>query len=183
MSADQKACVVFNRLTVTNIENSSGIFIGTNQAIGWSSSSKTNQGFGSLKDANVSRTVTVCRDTDWIDSVFRESKLISLRETDIAAQQCDVDFRSVNVNTVNNGSAIDLGDIKQLGWRSTRKNNYGTGKMFGHNKQSRSISVVFDNDGSDAEFLLNQSVWDQTSRSVKHVTITQEQPSEAEELP
>jgi hypothetical protein len=34
--SQQKACVIFNKLVVNNIENSSGIFIGTNQALGWS---------------------------------------------------------------------------------------------------------------------------------------------------
>ncbi|WP_160297248.1 hypothetical protein [Paenibacillus sp. IHBB 10380] len=41
----QRACVIFNYLIVNNIEDSSGIFIGTNQAVGWSCYSKSNQGF------------------------------------------------------------------------------------------------------------------------------------------
>ena len=169
---DQKACVCFHKLSVINIENSSGIFIGTNKAIGWANWSKSNEGFGSMKDATASRIISVVHDEDLTDASFRDAKWIAFQEQGSAAQQCAVDFQSVNVNSVANGSAVDLGDIKQLGWRTSRKNNYGGGKNYGSNRQSQIINVVFDDDRTDASFQFNQKVVDEALRSARNVRIT-----------
>jgi hypothetical protein len=181
--SDQKACVIFNKLIVTNIEDTSGIFIGTNQAIGWSSYSKSNQGFGSLTDATLSNSISVVRDPDLIDASVHDARFISLAETGNAAQQCVIDFQSVNVNTVVNNSAVDLGDIKQLGWRSARKVNYGEGKIFGHNRTSQTVSIVFDEDAVDASFQTQENTQDQLGKTEKNVRIKQKnQNSEGESL-
>lgn len=174
--SDRKVCVVFNKISVTNIEDSSGIFIGTNEAIGWSAYKKSNQGFGSLSDSVLSGSVSVVRDSDAIDMPVRDARFIALTEAGGSARQSAVEFRSVNVNSAANASAIDIGDIKQLGWRTAKKNNYGEGKNFGRNQISRSIHVVFDDDAVDNPIVVQQNVLDRSGPSASNVQIVQKNP-------
>jgi hypothetical protein len=168
----QNACVIFNKLVVNNIEDSSGIFIGTNQAIGWSSYGKTNNGFGSLKDATLSHSVNIVYDSDVIDSSLKEVRYLQLTET-TNAQHCAVEFESINANSVNNGSAIDLGDNKQLGWRSSRKINYGTGKAFGRNRLNGTANIIFDNDVVDAPVHTEGKIIENRGNIEKDIQINQ----------
>lgn len=170
--AGQKAVVVFQRLTVNNIEDSSGIFIGTNHALGWSSIAKTNQGFGSLSDATIHRAVSVLRDPDVVDASVRDTNSIRLSEVPNQAQQSIVSFGSIQANSLNNGSAIDLGDNKQLGWRSTRKNNYGFSKVLGRSLMRQVAGFAVDNDELDSP-VVTQGVVADTSTVVKNIVIAQ----------
>ncbi|WP_274362171.1 hypothetical protein [Paenibacillus thermotolerans] len=147
----QQACVIFNKLNVNLVEDGSGIFIGANQAIGWSSIGKTNEGFGSLTNASLSRSVNVVYDSDVIDTKIDDLRHIQLMEQPMA-QQCAVDFESVNANAVLSGSAIDIGDNKQPGWNNSRKTNYGNGKGIGRNRYTQIANIVFDDDLVDAPF-------------------------------
>ncbi|MBB6669253.1 hypothetical protein [Cohnella nanjingensis] len=177
---DIKACVVFHKLFVNSIENSSGIFIGTNQAGGWTTYSKSNSGFGNLKDATLSNAIGIVSDPDLFDTTIHDAPNISLAEAAHAAQQCAIEFESVNVNTLMNASAVDIGDIKQLGWRTARKNNYGQGKSYGANRMSQMVNVVFDDDRTDATFHIKQNVVDQSGNTPKNVQIVQKSTSEGE---
>jgi hypothetical protein len=172
---EQKACVIFNKLVVNNIEDSSGIFIGTNQAIGWSSCSKSNFGFGSATDATLSHMISVVQDQDVIDAKVEELRNISLSEWGNPLQQCAIDFETIQANSVNNGSAIDLGDIKQLGWRSSRKVNYGTGKNLGGNLIRQVAAITADQDLIDAPFHMEGQIND-VSGAVKNIRIVQNPP-------
>jgi hypothetical protein len=172
---EQKACVIFNKLVVGSMEDTSGVFIGTNQALGWSSFSKSNQGFGSLKDATLTHSLNVVQDSDVVDAKMEETRTISLSEMTHAGQQCAIDFQSIHANSLNNGSAIDLGDIKQLGWRSTRKVNMGSGKSYGTNRISHMFNSTVDNDVSDAHFHTEGRI-NETSGVVKNIRIVQNPP-------
>jgi hypothetical protein len=168
----QKACVIFNKLVVNNIEDSSGIFIGTNQAIAWSSYSKSNQGFGSLHDSTLSQSLNVVYDPDLIDASVEDIRNITLSEFPNNQQLCAIDFQSINANALSNGSAIDLGDNKQLGWRSSRKVNYGGGKHLGANRVNQVANIIVDNDVVDAPFHTDGQIVDSLP-SVKNIRITQ----------
>jgi hypothetical protein len=175
----QKAVVIFNKLIVNDIEDSSGIFIGTNQAIAWSSCSKTNQGFGNLQDATLSRSVNVVYDQDVMDASVRDSRDITLLEGVQNLQQCMVDFQSIAVNAVMNGSAIDLGVNKQLGWRSSRKNNYGGSKNLGANRMSQMVNFTLDNDVVDAPFHTEGKIIESSCAPVtSDIRITQKRQEE-----
>jgi hypothetical protein len=169
----QTACVIFQKLVVNNIEDSSGIFIGTNQAIGWSSLSKSNQGFGSIKDAAISHSVSVVNDQDRIDMPVREARYITSADTAGDLRQCAIDFQAVNVNSISTGSAIDLGDNDQPGWRSARKVNYGSGKNMGTGRFSKNASFVIDNDGIDAPFRTEGYVAEAQGGGRNHIRIVQ----------
>ncbi|MCC3373109.1 hypothetical protein [Cohnella sp. REN36] len=179
-SIDSKAIVQFRRLFVNVIEDSSGIFIGTNQAIGWMSSSKSNYGFGSLKDATLSNAVCYVYDPDLVDNSVRDARAIAITETPETVRQTAIDFQSVNVNAMLNASAVDLGDIRQPGWRTARKNNYGAGKIYGASRLSRTVNIVFDDDAEDASFDIRQQALD-VGGAAGHVQIVQKPPDEAVE--
>lgn len=178
---NQKACVIFNKLIVNNIENSSGIFIGTNQAIAWSSYSKSNQGFGILNDAVLTNAVNVVYDQDVLDASVEDLKYIHLSKDGQTLQQSTVEFQSVNANTVTTGSAIDLGDNKQLGWRSNQKVNYGTGKSLGSNRLSQIASLVMDNDLIDAPFHIEAITNENPGNAEKNIRIRQKNKEAGED--
>lgn len=168
-----KAYVVFNKLLVNNIENSSGIFIGTNQAIGWSSCNKSNKGFGDLKNASLSHVISVVEDQDGIDMPVEDVRNIALTEATNPLQQSSIDFHSIHANALLNGSAIDLGVNTQLGWRSTRKNNYGFGKNLGNNRVNQVAAVIFDDDQIDAPMINKGTIIEDIRNVEKNVRITQ----------
>jgi hypothetical protein len=53
---------------------------------------------------------------------------------------------AINVNSLNRGSMIAVGEISQPGWAQDGKNNFGNGQMFGWNIQTGIVSNVIDND-------------------------------------
>ncbi|MFB5678323.1 hypothetical protein ACE3NQ_22775 [Paenibacillus terreus] len=175
--SQQKACVIFNKLIVNNIENSSGIFIGTNQALGWSTYGKTNHGFGSLSSSTLTNSVNVVYDSDAIDASVEDARDITLVEAANALQQSAIDFQSINANALNSGAAIDLGHNKQLGWRNSRKVNYGTGKSLGSNYLKQIANLVLDNDVIDAPQHTEEKVTDETEGIEKNTHIVQKKPA------
>jgi len=176
--ADRKACVIFRKLFVNCIENSSGVFIGTNEANGWTSYVKMNQGIGDLSDSVVSRSVGAVRDPDLVDTAVRDARFIALADGGGGGRQCAVDFGEVSVNAATHNSAVDIGDIKQLGWRTAKKSNYGEGKHFGGNRVSRAVSVVFDEDAVDSPFVSQQNVLDRSNASERNIRIAQKKSDE-----
>ncbi|CAG7637509.1 hypothetical protein ACFQI7_07740 [Paenibacillus allorhizosphaerae] len=146
----QNAYVVFNKLVVTSIENTSGIFVGTNYAVGWSAYSKSNQGLGSVQDANVAHTVNVVYDQDISDMPVQDCKQVAAVSGSGLQQQCDIVFHSIHTNTVSNGSAIDVGENMQAAWSGMHKNNYGTGKNIGLNRLKHIANLIQDNDIIDS---------------------------------
>ena len=169
----QRAYVVFNKLFVNSVEDSSGIFIGTNQAIGWSAYSKTNQGFGSLTGSTLVNSMSIVQDPDMIDMPVEDVRNIALQEAGGSLQQCAIDFHSINANTVFNGSAIDLGENYQLGWRTSRKVNYGVGKYLGANRARQVATIIFDDDVVDAPMQHNGTVIGTVQNAEKNIRITQ----------
>jgi len=173
----QKACVIFNKISVNNIENSSGIFIGTNLALGWTSYSKLNQGVGSISNSTMTNALGVVHDQDLIDMPIEDVRDIALMETSNALQQCAIDFNAIRANSVNDGSAITLGDNKQLGWRTARKVNEGIGKNLGRNLLKQIAGTIADNDAVDAYFSQQAIINESTQESGKNIRIFQKQPN------
>ncbi|CAM3830297.1 hypothetical protein COLU111180_09860 [Cohnella lubricantis] len=157
---------------MNNIESSSGIFIGTNHALGWSSYAKQNQGFGTLTDSTLTHSLGIVNDPDIVDAGVRDIRSIHLEETPNQAQQSVVNFGSIQANALNNGSAIDLGDNKQLGWRTSRKNNYGSSKVLGRSAMRQVAGFAVDNDTVDAPVISLGTAGD-TSTVIKNILISQ----------
>lgn len=168
----QQACVIFRHIAVQSVESSSGIFVGTNQAAGWRSIGKSNQGFGSMQDAVLKNAINTVYDTDAMDATFRDATCVSLTETPNREQQCAVEFGEIRTNALSNGSVIGLGDNKQLGWRNARKNNYGNGKLAGSNLSAHTVHFTMDNDVMDSVFQAEGRLID-TSGVVKNIRIRQ----------
>lgn len=53
---------------------------------------------------------------------------------------------AINVNAMNRGSAIGIGENSQPGWTQNGKTNFGNGQQFGANIQTIFVANVFDND-------------------------------------
>ncbi|KIL41446.1 hypothetical protein SD70_07355 [Gordoniibacillus kamchatkensis] len=177
-TSHQQAAVIFNKLVVTNIEDASGIFIGTNQAFGWSTYHKSNQGLGSLSGTTLTNAVSVLYDQDVIDAAVDDVRYIALTDAANNNQQCAVQFQSVNANAVSTVSAIGLGDNKQLGWRSSRKINYGTSKNVGSNWLRRFAGLVMDNDAVDAPVHMEGKIVERTGGTEPNIRIVQKPRTE-----
>jgi hypothetical protein len=63
---------------------------------------------------------------------------------------------AINVNSLNRGSAIAVGEISQPGWTQNGKSNFGNGQVIGANFQAGFIANVFDNDVLDNPITENQ---------------------------
>ncbi|TXK85069.1 hypothetical protein [Paenibacillus sp. N3.4] len=170
----QKSSANFDKVIVTNIQDASGIFIGNNYMIDWSSFTKSNSGFGSLRGATLTNAINVVCDQDINDMTIENQKYVILEEGgNIPQQQSDIDFQSIHVNAVNNGSAINLGDNKQLVWGTSRKINYGTGKSIGTNQLNKIANFVLDNDIVDSIFQTDEKIIENIENSTKNIRISQ----------
>ncbi|TXK82540.1 hypothetical protein [Paenibacillus sp. N3.4] len=70
--------IQFDSIHVTAISDASGIFIGTNTQIYWSTSGKQNSGLGSVSGANnyVLNNINTVYDNDIIDAPYTKGDLI-----------------------------------------------------------------------------------------------------------
>lgn len=57
---------------------------------------------------------------------------------------------AVNVNTLNRGSTISVGEVSQTGWSQNGKINYGNGQLFGCNLEFGFLTNLCDNDILDS---------------------------------
>lgn len=56
---------------------------------------------------------------------------------------------AINVNTLNRGSVIAVGEISQPGWNQNGKTNFGNGQLFGCNIETGFVTSLLDNDVID----------------------------------
>ncbi|MBD0379819.1 hypothetical protein [Paenibacillus sedimenti] len=70
--------IQFDSINVYSIENSSGIFIGTNMQVNWSASGKENSGLGSVSGEYnvVTHNMNTVYDNDIIDAPYTKGDLI-----------------------------------------------------------------------------------------------------------
>lgn len=57
---------------------------------------------------------------------------------------------AVNVNTLNRGSSISVGEVSQNGWNQNGKSNFGNGQLYGCNLQFGFLTNLTDNDILDS---------------------------------
>lgn len=53
---------------------------------------------------------------------------------------------AINVNTLNRGGVIAVGENSQSGWSQIGKSNFGNGQLFGANIEAGFVTTLFDND-------------------------------------
>jgi hypothetical protein len=63
---------------------------------------------------------------------------------------------AINVNSLNRGSTIAVGEVSQPGWNQNGKTNFGNGQLFGRNIESQFVTNLFDNDYIDAPIYESQ---------------------------
>jgi hypothetical protein len=63
---------------------------------------------------------------------------------------------AINVNALNRGSSIAVGENSQPGWTQNGKTNIGDGQVFGSNIQTGIVMNLFDNDIIDNPITENQ---------------------------
>jgi hypothetical protein len=63
---------------------------------------------------------------------------------------------AINVNAMNRGSSIAVGEISQPGWTQNGKTNNGNSQLLGSNIQTGFVSNLFDNDVLDNPITENQ---------------------------
>lgn len=56
---------------------------------------------------------------------------------------------AINVNTLNRGSMIGVGEISQSNWNQNGKANFGNGQLFGQNIEAGFLTTLIDNDVID----------------------------------
>jgi len=53
---------------------------------------------------------------------------------------------AININAMNRGSVVAVGEVSQPGWNQNGKTNFGNGQVFGSNLTAGFVTNVFDND-------------------------------------
>ena len=69
-----------------------------------------------------------------------------------------ITFVAINVNSINRGSAVAIGENAQSGWDQNGKTLYGNGQQVGSNLEAGFLNTVFDNDIIDSPINDIQSV-------------------------
>jgi len=56
---------------------------------------------------------------------------------------------AININAINRGSVVAIGEVSQPGWSLNGKSTFGNGELFGINLETGFVATVFDNDVFD----------------------------------
>lgn len=140
---------IMRNITVNTISSSSGIFIGTNYAHGWSSHRKSNAGFGFASDCEIAHSMFIVYDDDFVDSPMTEQNALLIKERD-SVETGQIDFQTVEVGSMVGNAAVNVGLNAQAGWSTFAKANMGQGNAAGLNRLEHNFNVVLDNDEVDA---------------------------------
>lgn len=119
----------FQNITVQSIGDSSGIFIGKNNAIGWSAHGKSNQGLGSV-NGKVIQSINLVYDNDFMDSPFDNHHLIVDNDMYLSTEikeTANISFDEINVTSLANNATVSVGHNRQNSWDAHNKSNTGIG--------------------------------------------------------
>lgn len=140
--------IQFRDLLVNAIDTNSGIFFGNkNIANGWSSHSKSNNGFGDASNSTI-RSINLIMDNDLIDSPIDDRDVFITNHQHNAETVTSVDLHDMQINALDTNSTVSMGEIEQTGWSSHAKANSGGGRHKGVNI-SRDFTIIHDEDYID----------------------------------
>ncbi|WP_338472380.1 hypothetical protein R4Z10_06435 [Niallia sp. XMNu-256] len=139
-----------SQITVNTIDTASGIFIGTNYAQNWSSKRKNNYGFGSVSQSKVSNNISYVIDEDWVDTPI-ENKPSILYDGDRAGNANEIEIGEINVNVLDTGAAVSVGENDLNAWSAHSKRNAGQGRFAGEIQNTQNSSLILDSDVMDAQ--------------------------------
>lgn len=139
-----------NGIHVHLIENTSGLFIGTTQANGWNSKSKTNQVFGHFHFSRAKGLIGLIQDNDQLDMITMDHTLTINKESGLKAdKEVRIQVNGVHVNAMQTNSSVSIGTTQANQWNSKGKHNYGTGKLVGKSDLSSIMNNIDDRDAMD----------------------------------
>ncbi|MED4205318.1 hypothetical protein [Neobacillus mesonae] len=156
-------------ITVHNLDSSSGIFVGINNANYWTSQLKANQGFGPLSSSQAIQNINVVVDNDGIDAPIENNVQIPNRQDfngvdvkkadeaalvnnhNIIQEIKNIDVDAINVFSMDTNAAISVGENVLDGWSAHSKRNEGTGRSMGITEQILNTNIIMDQDIIDAQ--------------------------------
>lgn len=56
---------------------------------------------------------------------------------------------AININAMNRGSVVSIGEISQPSWNQNGKTNFGNGPFYGANVEAACVTTLLDNDVFD----------------------------------
>lgn len=172
--------LIINAISVNNIDTSSGIFVGINNAHNWSSHRKNNYGLGPADSAQVSHNINLLIDNDLMDMPFENHVLINqagnehlkTMEMDVFDGQTSVmetkgnivgnpeinqiDVSEINLTSMDTNAAVSIGENSSNGWSAHSKRNEGMGRSTGVAQYKLNTNIVIDNDLIDSTMNDNQ---------------------------
>ncbi|HEX7055826.1 MAG TPA: hypothetical protein VF260_01340 [Bacilli bacterium] len=146
---ESKAGVVCRHIHIGSIDTVSGVFIGTNQCIGWSSHNKYNNGIGRAANVRLTGNIILIRDNDVLD-IPVDDRDVYLNQESRTLSNNEIDFTQISVNAINRNSTISVGENGQHNWSAHGKNNYGLGKITGLNSVRQNANAINDSDMIDS---------------------------------
>jgi hypothetical protein len=159
-----------NAITVHNIDTSSGIFVGINNAHNWSSHRKNNYGLGPADSAQVSQNMNLLIDNDIVDMPFENNVMINqagnkvlktmemeavdgqtsgmeTKENIGGSQEINnIAVSEINLTAMDTNAAVSIGENSLNGWSAHSKRNEGTGRSTGVAQYKSNTNIVIDND-------------------------------------
>ncbi|WP_231493481.1 hypothetical protein [Alicyclobacillus macrosporangiidus] len=139
-------------IQVRIVQNSSGVYVGgRNVVYGLSAHSKSNAGFGTLHSSNlVYRNLTLVYDPDVLDTPIDDRDVHVFAQHQRRPAMTHIGFQSLNVNAMQQNSAVFVGDANITGFDQHQKTNKGSGDTNGHyNGSVCNVYVNFDVDAID----------------------------------
>lgn len=137
-------------IQVQNISDCSGVFISSSNVMhGWSSHSKSNNGFGSIGASNlVERNVNIVYDPDYLDTPIDDRDNYTLIQNDRTESSDQfIGFDKIVVNSITSNSGIFVGKSNLNGLDRNSKENIGYGSMTGNGSVSLgNQTIVSDED-------------------------------------
>ncbi|WEG14103.1 hypothetical protein PU629_06975 [Pullulanibacillus sp. KACC 23026] len=135
-------------INVNSIANGSGIFIGETNANYWESHVKENFGVGHITHSTTRSMIGVVQDNDLRDMTHIEKNTIMKQRSTGPNELKDIEINidGVHINNIAMSSSVSTGAIEQDLWRTTVKNNYGTGQFLGINHAESLLNLLNDQD-------------------------------------
>lgn len=142
--------IYLNQISINSIETASGVFIGMNHANNWSSYRKNNYGFGSVINSSVSHNISYVIDNDTVDTpIYNCPTVITNRNPGRIENK--IELGEININELDNNSAVVAGENDLNAWSSHGKQNGGQGRFNGSVQNDHNITQIIDNDVVDCQ--------------------------------
>lgn len=175
MHKDTIENIMINAISVNNLDSSSGIFVGINNANNWSSHRKNNIGLGPVDSSQVMQNINLLIDNNFIDMPFDNSVVIKPPERkdlyscygNAAAivrpemtgeghsgpmQEINtIDVSEIDVISMDTNATVSIGENSTNVWSAHSKRNEGTGRSTGISQYKLNTNIVIDNDFIDAQ--------------------------------